>query len=286
MAKLAALAMVNPAFFALRNFVQFRRAGYSESAEEDSAPQPEQRLQTLSGKRARELELHFGLDATLRQRLSTVSWSMTLYYADLLEAAFARAEFARSALLQLAEQNTGPIDALDIGAKNFISSIAIQRVMQGIAPERGVCLSGVEIDGWRILRGWHSRHDMAQYYLSLLPPAAPGRQHAFLPMDFMRLEGQFDFITWFHPLLDAYPLLHWGLPRRLLKPEAMFAQMLARLRPGGIALIVNQEPHEDEFQRSLIADAGSQIMRHVAFEHSSAFSLHQRPGYLHLLQKC
>jgi hypothetical protein len=288
--EMAALALANPLFFALRGMLRFRRAGYAESSAEGHALVPPELKRALASDRARALETRYRIAPTVQQRLSPASLLQVLYFMDLLDTALERAGFAGASLARLEGDSFAPIDTLDIGAKNFISSIALWHVLEpppahATPAPRGALLTGVEIDGWRILRGWHSRCDMANYYLGLLPASESARKHTFQTLDFLQLSGQFDFITWFHPFLDAYPLLHWGLPRRLLRPEPMFRHMLARLRPGGVALVVNQEPHENIEQMRLIAAAGPAIAQHAAFEHASPFAPQQALRYLHVLHK-
>ena len=73
--------------------------------------------------------------------------------------------------------------------------------------------------------------------------------------DHLEKDLKFDLVTCFFPFLTPSPLLWWGLPRRLLQPEAFFAHVCARVLPGGLLVVVNHSVEERDIQRGLFTAA-------------------------------
>lgn len=279
--KMQALACANPLFFALRNRVAFRRAGYEEDPSDErgltAATRP-----MLASARATQLTERYALES-IRLRITPLTFLNAIHYIDILDQLFAKMPELRDAL---PGEDSVPIDVLDIGAKNFESALALGPVFRSArvgAGERGeVRLTGVEIDAYRVYRSRHSRADVAIYYLSLVERPESGSPHRFLPEDLLGHEGAYDAITWFHPFLDAYPLLHWGLPRWKLQPEAMFDKMMALLKPGGVAIVVNQEPKEKEMQTEMMERMG---VAFESFDIELSFAREKKVAYAHVIRK-
>lgn len=263
------LRLINPLCYPLRNALKFKRRGYRESPETPPAL-PEALAGKMHSHRAQELEQCYGLE-TFADRLSPQTLLYTLFYLELLE------QVDRTAKLRAVLPKA--LRVLDIGAKNFDTALALDRFLRE-GSTRSLALTGVEIDAWRIYRNWHSRYDAAQYYLSLLD----GRDaHRYLAEDFLRHEGEYNLIFWLRPFLDDYPLLHWGLPRRMLSPEAMFRHMLDCLAPGGWCVIMNPTREESDVQRELITQWHQG--ESMTFEYVPYFQPHDDPVFLHLLEK-
>jgi hypothetical protein len=225
------LSLLNPVFYSLRRIIRFRRKGYREPNQREESPSPHLQAQIQAG-RTFELTRKYRLEK-LQSRLNPSSFSTTLFHCNMIDEIE-----SRSSLLG---ELPGRLDILDIGCKFFDSATGLYHAFGcsgGREVLRQVRLSGIEIDAWRICRDFHSRHDYAEYYLSLLPgyPA----DHRFIAGDLLDHRDHYDVITWFHPFLDAYPLLHWGLPGRMLEPGAMFSHAINRIRNGGLG--INREP--------------------------------------------
>lgn len=127
---------------------------------------------------------------------------------------------------------------LDVGSKNFWYAPVLRAALR---PRR---LIGIEIEGYRIYRDGHSRHDYAMHYLQDLADTEYRVQDAFA------WQQPVDGISCFYPFLLPGTVLAWGLPARLLRPRALFAHLASLLRPGGQLLMVNQGL--DEWQQAQV----------------------------------
>ena len=292
-----ALGLANPVLFALRQAMGFKRGGYREApGGDETLSEREQEL--LADPRARELTERYDLES-LRPNLKKRTWLTQLFYLDLLDRLDGRFGFATK--LQ------GKTDVLEVGAKNFESAPALHRFFgraftgerdsggesetkSELYTQRNIRLTGVELDAFRIYRGWHSRADFANYYLGLLKKEGEGSSpdgkkgetetHRYIAGDVMDHSDRCDVIAWFHPFLDAYPLLRWGLPRRYLEPEALFDHVMGRLRPGGVMIILNQEEHEKEQQIAMFEARG---LRYESLDINYVFTRTKSRGYAHVV---
>lgn len=236
-------AIFNPAMFALRQALHFRRRGYREGPLDLNKVSPRLREQLLSP-RVAALAARYGVDA-YRDRLGHAAYTKSLFACDVLDRLPAE-------LLPWDCPRQTP-SALDVGTKNFESAPGLWGALQrGSALPRGALrLVGVEIDAYVIYRNLYSRADAAAYYAGLLPGDA-----RYVPGDVCTVEERFDLVTCFFPFLTPSPLLWWGLPRRLLQPEAFFAHVCARVLPGGLLVVVNHSVEERDIQRGLFTAAG------------------------------
>jgi len=238
-------ALLNPAAFALRQALCFRRRGYTEGPLDLSKVSARLREQ-LESPRVRALAEAYGVDA-YRDRLGHAAYTKSLFACDVLDR-------TRHHVPVLTGLTPGaPCRVLDVGTKNFESAPGLWCAAQkrsGLAPE-AIQLAGAEIDPYVIYRSLYSRADAAAYYAGLLP----GRVR-YLPGDVCELHEQFDLITWFFPFLTPSPLLWWGLPWRLLRPEAVFTHVLRCVAPGGTLVLLNHSEEEREVQRGLFVNAG------------------------------
>jgi SAM-dependent methyltransferase len=122
----------------------------------------------------------------------------------------------------------------DVGCASFYYAAALQAFFR---PER---LVGVEVEGYRLLKGGHSRADHARGYVSRLPNAE------FVIADYSTYECAADVITAWYPFLTPQAILAWRLPLSLLEPTALFARIRRNLKPGGRLFMVNHGPREAE----------------------------------------
>lgn len=287
-----ALTAANPLFFALRRRLAFRRRGYAESPRSDARPAPEVAA-WMGSPRALDVSTRFEL-GDFRERLSPATYATVHQFADLLDAIFDQVRALGMAIAPAGPDDTPhtggpgeatgdggpPLRALDIGSKNFDAAPAIHRVLRretgGLRP---ICLTGIEIDAHRVYRSLHSRKDVADYYLSLITePEAP---HRFLAADYLGHADRYHVVTWFKPFLTPYAHLRWGLPARLLRPEAMTRHLLSGLVEGGVAIIVNQNHHEAKIQRDLLNAAGASFHSLTLAEVSRRTD---EPAHVHLVR--
>ncbi len=234
--------LLNPAAYALRQRIAFRRGGYREGPLDLSRVSPRLREQ-LQGSRAQELAAKY---AVPMHTLSHAAYTKSLFACDVLDRLHTIAPIVLP---------TGNL--LDIGCKNFETAPGLFRAARTLSSHE-IDLTGVEIDAYPVYRNLHSRADAAHYYLSLLPG-----EHRYLPDDVRALQGQFGLITWFFPFVTTAPLLWWGLPERFFAPEALFQHVLTLRQPGGSLIVTNYTPEEAEIQAELFARAGISPQRHV-----------------------
>lgn len=285
------LAVLNPIFFRLRSAIRFRRSGYAEEPEPLEEVSEDLR-ESLTSPRADQLRERYDL-GRFEPKLRRESFLSVLYFADLLDSIFESSRL----LGETRRPNTdgrGPenyLRILDIGSKNFecapaMVSVAGRRLGHGQAG--GVTLTGIELDAFRIYRNFHSRADVGHYFSGLAGEAnqqgskSLTRSHQYIAGDLLEHEGAYDLITWFHPFLNAYPLLHWGLPKGRLRPGELFDHALGLLAPGGRCVILNQEEHERDTQRALLEAKGAEF---EAFEITLAFRGEERTGYVFVLSR-
>jgi hypothetical protein len=132
----------------------------------------------------------------------------------------------------------------DVGCASFYYAAALQAFFR---PER---LVGVEVEGYRLLKGGHSRADHARGYLSRLPNAE------FVVADYSAYECAADVITAWYPFLTPQAILAWRLPLSLLKPPALFGRIRRNLKPSGRFFMVNHGLKEAEIASGLCEAEG------------------------------
>lgn len=236
--------VLNPAAFALRETLAFRRAGYREGPLDLGRVSARLREQ-LAGPRARKLAAWSGLEI-FAPHLGHAAYTKSLFACDVLERLHTRAPLCL------------PVpEVLDVGSKNFEAAPGLYGAACRIAG-RDVRLTGSEIDAYPVYRNLHSRADAAEYYLRLLPGA-----HRFVPGDVRGVGGRIGLITWFFPFLTPAPLLWWGLPERFFMPEALFKHVTDLLAPDGTLVVANYTPAEAEIQARLFVQAGIPVRQEV-----------------------
>lgn len=117
---------------------------------------------------------------------------------------------------------------------------------------RGVnpAITGLELDPYRVLSKLYSRHDLAQYYRSLVPEA----DTEYFGGDFFgyRPSWPADLILAFYPFVSPHPALAWGLPEEYGNPMAWLHSISENLRENGLALVLHQGSwEEEEFDEAL-----------------------------------
>jgi hypothetical protein len=113
-------------------------------------------------------------------------------------------------------------------------------------------LCGVEIEGYRRLRGGHSRNDHALGFIERWPATQ------FVVADYKGYLWTADVITCWFPFVSPAPLLGARLPLSLLAPQAWFGQVKRNLRPGGILVMANHGTTEAHLAAGYCQAAGLQ----------------------------
>jgi len=255
----AALALLNPVAYALRNRLRFRRAGYSERR---TTP-----LDALSNTLLTRHGLLPIVDRCYEGSLLSITHAL-----DLLELFFRIEPPPIASSLRL----------LDVGSKNFEMAPGILASLRPfVAQPSHLESTGIELDAYRVYAHGHSRADAAAYFLGFARELGFSAAHRFLAGDVCEHDETYDCITWFSPFLTPAPLLRWGLARRHLRPEATLKHVAARLRPGGLLVIVNQEPEEAELQRAMFDRLGIRARSQTLV---SAFPRKHRECHVHCVR--
>jgi SAM-dependent methyltransferase len=140
----------------------------------------------------------------------------------------------------------------DVGCASFAYAAALA------AWCRPKALLGIELEGFRRLRGGVNRAQRAAANVARLPAAA------FLIADYAQFEEGADLVTAFFPFVTPTPVLGWRLPLSLLRPEALFQRIAHNLNPGGRFWMVNHGEAEERIAHGFARDAKLRFLhRHV-----------------------
>lgn len=212
--------------FYIRRKIRYSRIGYSEPSEDLTSMFDYELKQ-------RENDLKKKYNFAVLSDLSILNYRENLYMLDILDKYF---------LID----NKQKIKVMDIGCKNW-NYVKGQYVFFHKYSEV-VDLKGIEIDAYRLYYNFYSRYEVAQFYQQGL------ENTEYLPLDFMKYDSQFDYLTWFLPFVREYPHIKWGLPLKYFKPEKMLWHAYFSLKTGGKIFIVNQSELEYQLQRKLLKD--------------------------------
>lgn len=240
--------------FAASRALRWQRPGYVEAPATELAGLPDPVA-------ARIADLRRDYDVGFEQRYHRANSLENYVYLDLLDRL--RAE-AGSGWPQGG-------DWLDIGSKHFCYAPVLQAAL---APSR---LTGVEIEGYRLYRDGHSRHDYARHYIDGLPGTD------YRVMDAMDWRQPVDGISCLYPFLLPGTVLAWGLPVSVLRPRALFVHLGRCLRPGGHLLMINQG--EDEGCRAAALAAAAGLERRAALRIDQPLLPRPAPPVLSLWQR-
>lgn len=232
-------SLQNEVDFALRRLIRWQRPGFQERPEPkdnlfDDHPPEQQHWMSEWEKQAVD---RYGL-ADLKARSTRLRYLECLTYLKHLEDLFRNTAVPAPAAERLRW--------LDAGAKNWSYVDALDAF--GRFHAKSVSLHGVELDGYRVCRGFYSRADMAKAYSRFLPNAE------YHVGDVGEHSGQYYIISCFLPFVFERPLLRWGLPLRYFAPETFLSRMAEQVLPGGALLLVNQGEAEAEKQKTLLEE--------------------------------
>ncbi len=171
-------------------------------------------------------------------RLSSASlYRKNLYLLDILEQATQDLPFPFP-------EERG-IKALDVGSKDWYYLFGLERWLRwhNRKKDEPVELTGVELDGYQIHAGFHTRQEYAEAYLE----QTGNPEVRYRTADFLEYRGGGqDIIFIFYPLVLRYHLLLWGLPLRYFAPQKILAKAAALTRPGGWLIVLCHTRREHE----------------------------------------
>ncbi len=200
----------------------------------------------------------------LYQHSPVDNYCENLFYLELLEAAFNRAE----AHLPMS------VSAADIGVSHWFYVQALHALLtRWEAPAgRTLTLRGYEADPYRVYANLHSRYDHALAHIRELPNTR------FIPEAFTEQRHAFDVVTMLFPFVFVRDHLRWGLPRPAFAPDALLTMAWRSVKPGGLLLIVNQGEAEHAAQKEKLAALN--IIPIAAFRHESLLYEYDLPRYV------
>ncbi len=140
----------------------------------------------------------------------------------------------------------------DVGCASFAYASALVAVWN---PCR---LVGVELEGYRRLRGGVNRAEKAATNVARLPGVS------FVISDYSTLADPADLVTAFFPFVTPAPVLGWRLPLTVLQPRSLFNRIRANIGPEGSLWMVNHGEVEASVAAGYASDSGlERIQRHV-----------------------
>jgi hypothetical protein len=140
----------------------------------------------------------------------------------------------------------------DVGCASFAYASALAALCQPLQ------LVGLEVEGFRRLRGGVNRAEKATANVARIPGAA------FVITDYATFEQHADVITAFFPFVTPAPVLGWRMPLSILKPTALFRRIADNLNPGGRLWMVNHGETEARIARGFAESAALRLThRHV-----------------------
>jgi hypothetical protein len=185
--------------------------------------------------RARQLAERFGV--CFETRFSAKTSLNNYEYLDLLERGFAAAGISPPQ----------PRVLTDVGSASFWYAPALAAFF------RPAALVGIELEGHRLFRDWHTRIDYARGYLTELPFAE------FVIADYSSYVRPADLITAIFPFLTEHSVLAWRLPLTVLSPGRLFSRIASNLTADGLFFMINHGPTEGRLAHQCCVAAGLRL---------------------------
>lgn len=189
----------------------------------------------------------YGL-AGARERMTAGRWRRNLAVVEILDRVGREPEVADFL------RGRSTLGVLDIGSKNFEYVDALAGFWSRHRGDRTVTLTGLEVDAYRRYTDLRTRKAWADHYCSQVPGAR------FLARGLEDHGEPCDVVTWFFPFVTEFPLLRWGLPLGLFRPQALFDHAWDLLAPGGLMVLVNLTGAEAEVQHGLVRARGAKFL--------------------------
>ncbi len=209
------ITLWNSFWFFVRRTLKFKRQGYSEKTEIEPNFSPE----------ALRINQKYQF-SDMGRRLAPQHWHRNLATLWYLEEMFQDIHWSEK------------IQVLEPGCQNFSRLPSLRAFFSNRA--EGVTFTGIELDAFVPLKGFHSLWDHAQYYISLKNDGAQ-----FLDSDFFKWHSPAEVIVCFYPFVSAAPALAWGLPASVAGADQWIRAFENNLKPSGYVLVVHQGDWEE-----------------------------------------
>ncbi len=137
----------------------------------------------------------------------------------------------------------------DVGCASFAYASALVALLR---PAR---LTGVELEGYRRLRGGYNRAEKAAANVRHLPNTS------FVIADYASYAHPADLIIAFFPFVTPAPVLGWRMPLTVLNPTALLQRIHANLGPSGEFWMINHSSQEAATATVYAQSAGMSLLR-------------------------
>lgn len=242
----------NTFWFWVRRTLRFRRAGYMEATTEP--PKFSDAARIINDK--------YNFTKT-GERLAPRHWHRNLATLWYLEQMFDG--------LELPSQ----VSVVEPGCQNFSRLPALRAYFKKRGTEPSI--TGIELDAFVPLKGFHSLWDHAHYYISLQQDAAK-----FEAADFFKRKTAVDVIICFYPFVSSAPALAWGLPAEVAGARKWVEAFTENLKPGGYLFVVHQGDWEEKDFDQARASAPLSLQRRQVLQCPFFSTQHPAHGSLYL----
>ncbi|MEI7474879.1 MAG: hypothetical protein WCK67_08880 [bacterium] len=202
----------------------------------------------------------------LKNNCTIRNYLENLYIIELLESVFNLKETDKN------------ISILDIGSKNWFYAQGEYQFFKHNYIKKEIKLTGVEIDAYRVYSSLFSRFDSAIKNIDGLENVE------YIADNLLNINKKYDYITWFFPFVIKEPLLHWGLPMTLFKPQELLLHAYSLLNKNGQMLIMNQGEKEYQIQKNLLSKNKITFIEYGEFQSDFIQHEHQR-YYLKVIKR-
>lgn len=258
--------------FFLRQRLNFSRKNYSEENENK-----EVLFEVEIAEREKFLLEKYNLES-LKENSTIQNYRENLYIIDVLDKYFTQIHLPFT-INHSQSSHVSPLTPhlkiLDVGCKNWTYAKGEYAFFKKHC--ENLQLDGIELDANRLYSNFYSRKEVAKFYTKGLENVN------YIEGDFLKHNGQYDFIIWILPFVVENPLIKWGLPLRYFKPVEMLKKAYESLKEGGSMLIFNQGQVEHEAQIELCKKLK---IKYTTFgEVKSDFLTYNIERYLMLIQR-
>ena len=133
---------------------------------------------------------------------------------------------------------------VDVGSKNFYYAPAIHAFFN---PGQ---LTGIELDGFHLYRGFYTNASCANYYVKQLPNTA------YNAINFKDYHEPVDGIVWLFPFVMKEDVVTWYLPLNAFEPDVLFQHARDILMPTGFIFMMNTDLEEFSLAGELLRSVG------------------------------